>query len=394
MQIFRIPVYPSNLMKLQFHKLAPKLLRFSSYSTATAAVKGKKLTSSTVPKSQSNVDISKMPQPLPVLTPLSRSNASTLNDPMPPIENIANSDKTVFRIELEGELQKRLPRTVAETFDHFGGHFYVPRRELIEAARVALEESSRVLLDGPNGSGKSVLLMQMYAAMKESFKSNDQKLVVYLPNVHKWTTGYFPYYPMIEEGAEMVYKQPELALEFLQLLLVCNAAKLPTGLSQEISEASLDAYNRALPLFERTMSELKQEGKEIVIFMDGVNGLIDESSLTGYFDPEGKALPLKSLSFCSQFFKKSALGNNVKIIGAFTHSNPALPKAVDSSAVPTVNVPNYSQDDLKRVLKLYSQLGHASTNKSDQFVAFKSFVSGSNGRKLFKSCEFDSIYYK
>ena len=139
---------------------------------------------------------------------------------------------------------------------------------------------------------------------------------------------------------------------------------------------------------------LEDEGKELFIFMDGINGLIDENSLTGYNDKDGTALQLKSLPLCTQFFATQMKGN-VKIAGALTHSNPSLPR--DHQFPPnskTIQIPNYSNEELKRVLQLYSQLGHCSSNKTDQFVAFKHFVSGGNPRKLYKSCEYDSIYYK
>lgn len=357
--------------------------------TATATNNNNNLKKKNTSKSTGTTDISKMPQPHPVLTPLARTSADQLTaDQIPPFEAVESCEKIIHRIELGNEIQKRLTKGLGEVAEQFSGNLFILRKELMKQVKEALKESDRVLIDGPNGSGKSVLLMQIYSSMKESIKGDDKKLILYAPNVHKWTTGYFAYYPT--EQAE--YKQPELALEILRLLMICNPVeKLPSGLAEQINEAKLDSYNRALPLYEKIMNELLKD-KEIYMFLDGVNGLIDENSLTGYNDREGNALPLKSLPLCNEFFSKS--GGNKRIIGATTKSNPALPRVTQPTPFKTVAVPNYSQEELKQTLQLYSQLGHCSPNKSDQFVAFKAFVSGSNGRKLYKSCEYDSIYYK
>ena len=179
----------------------------------------------------------------------------------------------------------------------------------------------------------------------------------------------------------------------LRLLVICNKGKAGiSGLEGEIGEAQLDAYNRAIPLYQKTINGLIEKGIELTMFLDGVNGLIDENASTSYLDKEGNPLPLKSLPLCSQIYSMKS----IKVIGAMTRSNPALPSNSSSisSSIIQLNVPNYTPDEIKRVLQLYNQLGHCSSNKSDQFVAFKSFVSGSNGKKLFKSCEYDSIYYK
>lgn len=392
--LLRLWALPIN-MKLQYSHFTVQLNKLSFRLASAVAVKGKKPSSSSSTTSNPNsqirptVEISKMPQPLPVLTPLSRSNP-VISDCIPPIESLLTSDKSVFRIDLDGEIQKRLPKSIADTLGHFGGNYFVVRKELIEEVQGAMKDSSLTLFDGPNGSGKSVLLMQLYTSMRESLKSDAEKLLIYVPNVHKWTTGYFSYYPV---GGGKEFIQPELALEILRLMTICNPGKVPENLIAEIKEAELDSFNRALPLYERIIKELKDQGKELFFFMDGVNGLIDKESSTGYLDQEGTALPLKSLPLCSNFFEPAT--GNIKIISALTHSNPALPKISNlPPSIKIVKVPNYSQDDLKRVLQLYGQLGHVSTNKSDQFVAFKAFVSGFNGRKLFKSCEYDSIYYK
>ena len=383
-------------MKLQLGTLQ-RLFTFSrkfasNATTAAAAAASKNNLKSGNKKNttkSTTTDISKMPQPHPVLTPLARTSTDQLSiDQLPAIEAIESCDKFIHRIELGNELQKRLTNSLAEVAEHFGGNLFILRKELMKQVKEALKESDRVLVDGPNGSGKSVLLMQIYSSMKESIKLDDKKLILYAPNVHKWTTGYFAYYPT--EQAE--YKQPELALEILRLLMVCNPVeKLPIGLGEQINEAKLDAFNRALPLYEKTMKELL-ESKEIYLFLDGVNGLIDENSFTGYTDREGKALPFKVLPLCNELFSKSI--RNMRVIGATTNSNPALPRIIQPTPFKSVTVPNYSMEELKQTLQLYSQLGHCSTNKSDQFVGFKAFVSGSNGRKLYKSCEYDSIYYK
>ena len=362
---------------------------------ASTAVKGKKAVksgsgaSAAGSKAQPTTNISKMPQPHPVLTPITRSGP-LVSDPILPIEKLFTSDKTAFRIELEGELQKRLPKTISELAEHFNGNFFVARKKLISEITTVMAESSKVLLNGPNGSGKSILLLQLYASFKESIKSDAKKLSVYLPNAQKWTTGYFPYYP-IECDGRVEFKQPELALEILHLISICNQNKVPVGLSAEIAEAQLDTYNRALPLYERVMAQFAEQGQEITMFLDGVNGLVDENSLTGYLDPEGKPLMLKALPLCAKVFTMK----NVKTVGALTESNPSLPKLFQiPDGFKTVTIPNYSSDDLKQVLQLYNHLGHTSSNKSDQFIEFKAFVSGSNGRKLYKTCEYDSIYYK
>ena len=388
-------------MKMQLGSFSLKRLlpfcfsrKFASNTTKavnnvkSAVVGGKKNTSKTT-----STDISKMPQPHPVITPLARNAADQLSaNTLPAIEAIESDDKFIHRIELGNDLQKRLTRCLGEVAEHFGDNLFILRKELIKMASDAIKESDRVIIDGSNGSGKSVLLMQIYSATKESIKNDPKKMIIYAPNVNKWTTGYFAYYPIEKDGKIIGYKQPELAMEILKLLMICNPVeKLPEDLAEELNEAKLDVYNRAIPLYEKTMKQLANE-KEIYVFLDGVNGLIDENSLTGYNDREGNALPLKDLPLCSEWFCNKSEGN-VRVIGALTRSNPALP-LVTSANFKTVNVPNYSTEELKQVLQLYSQLGHCSSNKSDQFIAFKAFVSGSNGRKLYKSCEYDSIYYK
>lgn len=362
-------------------------------------------------------DISKMPQPQPVLTPLSRTS-SNINDqnsehPLFPSFKELSQDpqkqNSSFRIELPNELLKRLPRTLVEIYEHFKGNFYALRKELLMKVYEASVESedSTVILSGPEGSGKSVLLLQLYSMMKESFKNDPSKLLMYVPNASKWTLGYFPYYPIESEHEnefieeKKSFKQPELALEIINLLIIGNKEKLSKDYSEEMAEAKLDPYTRAIPLYESILKRelLSSENRKLFILMDGVNGLIDENLLTKYSDQEGNPLPLKALPICTQFFVKPVRG--IRVIGALTQSNPSLPRdhdlfasAFEENHFKTVNVPNYSIDDLKSVLNLYSQLGHCANNKSDQFVGMKSFVSGGNGRKLYKSCEYDSIYYK
>lgn len=391
-------------MKLQLRdglleKLTLNLSRFvikRNFASNKIALKSKNATN--LKKNPSKVpggvaDISKMPQPHPVLTPLSRSAADQASiELLPKIELIEGSEKYIYRIELDKELQKRLPKGLAEVSDHFGENVFVLRKDFIEQIRGLMDKptDNKILIDGPNGAGKSVLLMQMYAAVRDSVLADENKLVLYVPNVHKWTTGYFPYYPEEVDGI-IRYKQPELALEILHLLSIQNSEKMPKGFASKIEEAKLDSYNRAIPLYEQTLGELK--GKELVLFLDGVNGLIEENSLTGYMDREGNPLSLKDLPLSASFFASNFKG---KVIGALTHSNPALPTIAEiiQTGFEVVKVTNYSNEDLKRILQLYSQLGHCTSNKSDQFVAFKAFVSGSNGRKLYKTCEYDSIYYK
>lgn len=385
-------------MKLQFAVLKRLLCDSRKFASTTTAKSSKNAKQQPPPINKTNkstgTDISKMPQPHPVLTPLARSASDQLSiDHLPAIESIASCDKFIHRIELGNELQKRLPKSLAEVAGQFGGNLFILRKKLIEEAYESLKEAEHVIIDGSNGSGKSVLLMQLYA----SIKNDPNKLILYAPNVHKWTTGYFAYYPVEQDGKVINYKQPELALEILCLLVVCNPqTKLPAAaaaLEQQINEAKLDSYNRAIPLYERTMKELS--GKEIYMFLDGVNGLIDENSLTGYTDRDGNPIPLKHLPLCHEFFHKSNNNNKQhRIVGALTHSNPALPHVNPPPKFKTVLVPNYSQEELKQALQLYSQVNHCASNKSDQFIAFKAFVSGSNGRKLYKSCEYDTIYYK
>lgn len=388
-------------MKLQLASLRRVLTfptrKFASNATAAAktnlkdAMSGNKKNASKT--GTGSTDISKMPQPHPVLTPLARSSADQLAaELLPAMEAIESTDKYVHKIELEKELQKRLTKSLGQLAEHFGGNLFILRKELMKQVSSALNESDRVLIDGPNGSGKSVLLMQLYAAMRESFKNDPEKVIIYAPNAYKWTTGYFAYYPVEQENGQVIYKQPELAMEILNLLIASNPKeKVPAGLAEEIIEAKLDVYNRAIPLYEKTMKELLE--RKVYFLFDGVNGIIDEDSITGYNDREGNALPLKALPLCAEFFCSES-NQNMRVIGALTQSNPALPRSTRPSQFKTVTVPNYSTEELKRTLQLYSQLGHCSSNKTDQFVAFKTFVSGSNGRKLYKSCEYDSIYYK
>lgn len=393
--------------KMQF---ATKLMALSLFPRRFLATASKKKVISSSKKSNSKKtpvkqgtkvpvhDISKMPQPHPVLTPSNRNNKNNLiSESIPSIESfkeaLANNIAAVvgYKIEIDTELQKRLPRNVSEVCTHFGGNYFILRPELLKSITTAMHENDKIVIDGPNGAGKSIALMQLFASFNESIRNDGNKICLYAPNVHKWTTGYFAYYP--QETTASSFIQPELALEILKLLVVCNKGKsgLLGGLEGEIVEAQLDSFNRAIPLYQRTMNNLIEKGIELTMFLDGVNGLIDENSLTAYLDKEGKQVPLSSLPLCSQIYSM----NGIKVVGAMTRSNPALPS--DPSFPPSINqlsVPNYCPDDFKRVLQLYSQLGHCSSNNTDQFFAFKSFVSGSNGRKLFKICEYDSIYYK
>lgn len=341
-------------------------------------------------------DISKMPQPHPVLTPLNRNNKNNLiSESIPLIESFMDAPATAvigYKIEIDAELQKRLPRNVSEVSTHFGGNYFILRPELLKSITAAMRESDKIILDGPNGAGKSIALMQLFASFKESIRNDEKKICLYAPNVHKWTTGYFAYYPH-ETAATSSFVQPELALEILKLLVICNKGKPALiGLEGEIGEAQLDAYNRAIPLYQKTLNGLLERGIELTMFLDGVNGLVDVNSSTAYLDQEGKQLPLSSLPLCSQIY---SMEGGVRVVGAMTRSNPALPSDFSIPAsLKQLSVQNYCPEEFKRVLQLYSQLGHCSANNTDQFLAFKTFVSGSNGKKLFKTCEYDSIYYK
>lgn len=378
----------------RFYTISRRFFASSSSVTSNKKLSSAKKpgnTSANAQQKQVTQDISKMPQPHPVLTPLNRKSrvSSNISEPIPSIHKLP-LDSISCRVELDPELQKRLPRNILEVSSHFDGNYFILRPELLNQIYLKIQTNDKIIIDGPNGSGKSVTLMQIYASFKESIKMDEKKLCLYAPNVHKWTTGYFAYYPH-DSAAEFV--QPELALEILRLLAICNKGKAAVeGLEKEISEAQLDAFNRAIPLYQKTFKQLSEKGIDITIFLDSVNGLIDENSLTSYLDKDGQQLPLKSLPLCAQIYQMA----RVKVIGAMTRSNPMLPTCISvPETITTVTVPNYNADELKCVLQLYTNLGHCSfTNKSDQFVAFKSFVSGSNGKKLFKSCEYDSIYYK
>lgn len=400
------------------------------YSTKTGnktsnLKKSIKNTSANANKSKNvQVDVSKMPHPQPVLIPQT-SRSTCGSSAIPSLEELFNfaassaESPAVFSVDLGAELEKRLPRSVAGLIDHFGGaNCSILRHKLVEEFAVAFKnDSGPVVLDGPAGSGKSVLLMQLYAALKAS---NKQQLLLYAPNAAKWTTGYFSYYPeeskvndntenthenthententrntrnSTRDSVKLSYKQPELALEMLQLLTICNpASKLPSGLPNRIDEARRDPFHLAVPLMEQIFAEEK-----LVVLLDGANGLIDANSSTSYLDANGVALPLRAFPLLRNFFLQSRA--NVKVVAALTNSNSLLPRHPQSPSNCTVlPVPNYSKTELQAVLNLYKQLGHLSIKSNtgisaDQFVNFKAFVSGSNGRKLFKSCEYDSIY--
>lgn len=364
------------------------MFRLITRQFATAANLKKKLpvaagkTGASTTTAPPPVNISKMPPPQPVLTPLIK-------------KRVLDAEVTAHTIEISSELQKRLPRSLLNVSEMLGGNYYIQRGELMDLLKKFVEESGSrsILIDGPSGSGKSVILLQLFVALREDPDVNN--LIFYAPNAAKWTTGHFPYYPTTTSTSTSTstepkqYLQPELALEMLNLLYKCNETKLKNStLLADIGEAAQDPFNRAIPLFDKIFGD---KSKRFTFLIDSANGLLDDAASTGYLDASEQPLRLAAFPLLSSNFRKIP----GKFIAATTHSDPALPKPNKLALEQTLSVKNYSKEEIKSVLDLYSALGHSHPKAAndEQFIGLKAFVSGGNGRKLFKSCEYDAIYY-
>lgn len=348
-------------------KTAKPKLEIGSLSGAAAAASGK------------------MPPQRPVLTPLQKRVSPFDARPAWPL-----SESTSFPAQFSlpaNQLQDRLGKDLRVAAGLFGGNYLLWRGQVMPKLAAFYQEHPKCLVTGQRGIGKSAVVLQMFASLQRSCQE-DNLLFLYAPNASKWTTGFFAYYPT----ATGEYEQPELALEMLQLLLLSNPNKQLPFTADELKEASKDPLSSALPLYTRVREQLKASGRKLAVFADEVNGLIDEHSLTGYNDTEGKPLPLRVFPLCRDFIASAD-----HFIGALTCSNPLLPKIPISSpatSLPSFQIPKYSDLEIREVLQMYKKLGHcgASSAVDDQFVAMKAFLSGRNGRLLFKSCEYDAVY--
>ncbi len=326
----------------------------------------------------------KMPPQRPVLTPIQKRQSPFEAQQLPFLSTDSVASNFPSQVSLPvAQLHNKLSKDLKVAADLFGANYLVWRGELMSKLAIFYGDHQSFLLSGQRGVGKSAILMQIFAALQQT---GGDDLLLFAPDSDKWTTGYFAYYPT----ANGEFEQPELALEILQLLLWSNPNKkeLPVT-AEEIKEASKDPLSLALPLYSRVMTEIKASGRKLTILADEVNGLVDEGSLTGYNDVNGEVLPLRAFPLCRDFIKTGD-----RFIGALTLSNPLLPKQPKYS-LPEFTIPAYSDAELTSVLQMYRKLGHLASNFAfdDQFVAMKAFLSGRNGRLLFKSCEYDSIYH-
>lgn len=329
----------------------------------------------------------KMPPPRPILTPLQKRTSPFEATPCPNWTTTTNSQtsNSIHSFPLtSSQLQSKLSKDLKSAAELFGDNYLVWRSDVMNQLAQASQKSSQLILDGSRGVGKSAILLQLFVSLQEAYKNEPNKLLLFAPDASKWTTGFFSYYP-VENGN--TFEQPDLALEILKLLHLSNPGKEMPFTLEQVKEAAKDPLTLASPLYNRVFAELKSSGKHLTILADGVNGLISEESLTGYFDPNGKALPLASFPLCRDFSKQADV-----FIGALTRSNPLLPAA--NAPESSFKIHQYSDAELQTVLEMYKRLGHltTSTGLTDQFVALKAFVSGRNARLLFKSCEYDAIY--
>lgn len=267
---------------------------------------------------------------------------------IPKIELIESSKKFVYRIDLIPEIQNSLQSELVEVANNFGGNVFVLRKDLIRDVRAGASKSVKVLLDGPVESESSALLLQMYASVKESIASDPYKLILYAPNAHSWSTGQYPFNPVMIDG-KIKYEQPELAMEILHLFLIDNAEKMPKGFAEKYELAKLDVKNRAMPLYHQFLKDLPDS--EFFLFFDGMDDLLYPKSLTGYTDPNGNPLPLKDFILSERIFKRF----NGTIIGTLNEDYSNV-ENIDKTKFSVVNVPKYSCRDVKRVLEAWPLL--------------------------------------
>lgn len=367
------------------------LKKSRSFASSSAATKTSIKSAADAKSSQAAPSLShKMPPPRPILTPLQKRTSPFESTPCPNWSTTSTlpTSNSIHPFPLpSSQLQSKLSKDLKSAAELFGDNYLVWRSEVMNQLAQASQKSSHLILDGSRGVGKSALLLQLFVSLQETYKNEPNKLLLFAPDAAKWTTGFFSYYP-VENSAS--FEQPDLALEILKLLLWSNPGKeLPFTLEQ-VKEAAKDPLSLAGPLYNRVFAELKASGKHLTVLVDGVNGLLAEDSKTGYFDPNGQALPLSSFPLCRDFSKQADV-----FIGALTRSNPLLPSAsIPKSNFASFKVPKYSDSELQSVLEMYKRLGHltASSGLTEQFVALKAFISGRNARLLFKSCEYDAIY--
>lgn len=231
-------------------------------------------------------------------------------------------------------------------------------------------EGKSLLLDGSSGVGKSIALLQMVSLMLQA-----KTPVLYVPELIRWTDGYYAYYPT-SDGTTM-YEQPELATEVLDHYRRLN----------ELSSNSVTGNPT------KALHELMHDPR-VILVVDQVNALYKD---TMYKDAKSEPIPIRQMRILSAL--KDAVETRPCIM-ATSFGPPRLrdistPKQSTSKST---RLQPISESEAKALLNYYAQLNiihplyPVDTAHGEQYVKKKLCLSDGIMGELWKACQFEHLY--
>ena len=232
-------------------------------------------------------------------------------------------------------------------------------------------ENNPLFFDGPTGVGKSIALLQMVSLMLQA-----KIPVLYIPELIRWTDGYYAYYPASDGST--TYEQPELAIEVLDQYRRLNELS---------SNSTVDNPSKAL-------HEL-MHNPNVMLVVDQVNAVYKD---TMYKDTKSESIPIK------QMRTLSALRNAFETRPCIMATSFGSPRLKDTNTTQSIPKPTrlqpISENEAKVLLNYYAQLNiihpfyPVDTVHSEQYVKKKLYLSDGIMGELWKACQFEHLYYK
>jgi hypothetical protein len=299
-------------------------------------------------------------------------------------------------------------------------------KDFYESISTLLQDSdvnSRVfMLDGKSGIGKSVALFQLAHLLSTpiSTPSNMISLIIYIPNLHQWTVGRYPYHPIdaLKDMRSVEFDQPEISAQVLRSILSLNQNMLkstPEGISleqyiQDALKSPVDphAVSETTKLLDRLIhGDLLQEISKnsipkVICIVDQVNSIYSPLS---YKMPNGEPISLDRFHVL-RIIKKMLHGPSAVnlIITAPSYSDTTL-KSINPSEFglsgsdglkwSITEIPILNQNEMSLILEYYRKLGYIYENNLDEnsiYVKRKYYSTGGNPHSLFLACAYDNIY--
>lgn len=243
------------------------------------------------------------------------------------------------------------------------------------------------LLDGRSGVGKSAILLQLAQLLSSNF-------IIYIPNIHQWTIGKYPYHP---DGS--VFDQPDISSQVLNNILILNQNILQNypSIKQFISDGIDNSPSKTL----MQLLEKHIESMNPILLVDQVNALY---SPIEYKSKDGNPFPIEQFPVMN-LIKKCFDNNSITAIGATSYSDTRIRPQKYNHSLPIypgahrIQIECFNRQELKTILTYYRQLGYIYEDNLEeneelhsQYVDRKYYATGGNGQALFHACAYDNIY--